>query len=55
MTENNDVNRERLATKIVEDWDIDTLTDFAISSLISQYESSEFAFYKDWANQELED
>jgi hypothetical protein len=51
MIQNNEENREKLARQIVEDWDLDTLMDFAIGTLDSGYETNNEAFQNDWKNE----
>jgi len=47
-------NVERLATKIVDDWDLNTLMDYAVTSLTNHYMNDIEAFENDWA-EEIDD
>jgi hypothetical protein len=55
MVENNADNRERLARQIVDDWDIDTLMDFAMETLDQNYQYDQEQFQNDWKNEIGED
>jgi len=47
-------NVERLATKIVDDWDLNNLMDYAVTSLTNHYMNDIEAFENDWA-EEIDD
>ena len=49
---NTGANRERLASFIVEGWDMTTLTEYAVRSLESHYKYDNESFQEDW-DQEL--
>ena len=47
---NNDTNREKLATSLVDGWDLDTLVSFAIEALQNIYADCDESFKVDWRN-----
>jgi len=49
---NTGANRERLASFIVEGWDLTTLMEYAVSTLESHYKYDNESFQEDW-DQEL--
>lgn len=48
MAEHNADNVEKLASDIVEDWDMNTLIDYAVTSLTNHYMKNEEEFQEEW-------
>ena len=48
-------NVENLATAIVNDWDLDTLIDYAVTQLTNHYMEDEESFIEDWNERNSED
>lgn len=52
VTRNTPENREALAQKVVDNWDMDTLVQYAIDQTVIFYASHDAKFQEDW-NQEM--
>ena len=50
MLKNNEANREKLATAVVDGLDLDTLVSFAIEALQNIYADCDASFKADWEN-----
>ena len=53
QVENTAENREKLASFVVESWDLDTLIEVAVRNLEKHYASDDEAFQSDWSSSYL--
>jgi len=54
MSQHTADNVEKLAQEVVDEWDMDTLIDYAVQQLTNHYMNDENSFIEDWSERHSE-